>query len=75
MERAKRAFSISAFCERFDVGRTKVYEEIKAGRLRAVKAGKRTLITDGAAADWVEKLPELLPKPDGPQGDQDDAPD
>jgi hypothetical protein len=39
----RRAFSISEFCLRYGVGRTNAYQEIAAGRLRAVKAGRRTL--------------------------------
>jgi hypothetical protein len=31
----QRAMSVQAFCERYDIGRTKAYEEINAGRLKA----------------------------------------
>jgi hypothetical protein len=31
------AMSVQAFCERYDIGRTKAYEEINAGRLKARK--------------------------------------
>jgi excisionase family DNA binding protein len=51
--------SIRAFCETYGVGRTKVYEEIKAGRLKARKAGRRTIIGDEAAEEWWRSLPEL----------------
>ena len=44
--------SIQDFCERYDIGRTKAYEEINAGRLRARKAGRRTIITADDAEDW-----------------------
>ena len=49
---AKAAQSINEFCEDNDIGRTTTYGEIKAGRLRTMKVGKRTLITHEAAADW-----------------------
>lgn len=53
----QRAMSIPEFCMRYDVGRTKAYEEINAGRLRARKVGKRTLISDDDAEDWLKNLP------------------
>jgi excisionase family DNA binding protein len=54
----RRAFSISEFCLRYGVGRTNAYQEIAAGRLRAVKAGRRTLITHDSAEAWLAALPE-----------------
>jgi excisionase family DNA binding protein len=53
----KRAFPINEFCERYSIGRTRAYEEIAAGRLRAVKAGRRTLIPADSAEAWFEELP------------------
>ncbi|HRK97417.1 MAG TPA: helix-turn-helix domain-containing protein [Alphaproteobacteria bacterium] len=38
------------------LGKTKLYEEINRGRLRAVKAGKRTLIPHAAIQDWLQSL-------------------
>jgi excisionase family DNA binding protein len=58
--RAKqRAMSIAAFCQRYDTGRTTAYQEIKSGRLRARKLGKRTLITEDDAEDWLQRLPMI----------------
>jgi hypothetical protein len=62
--RRQRAMSIAAFCERYNTGRTKAYEEIKAGRLRARKCGKRTIIGDDDAEDWFGNLP-LVPADPG----------
>ena len=53
------AMSVQAFCERYDIGRTKAYEEINAGRLKARKAGRRTIITADDAEDWLSRLPGL----------------
>ena len=50
-------FANSAFDT--NIGRTKAYQEIAAGRLRAVKVGRRTLITHDAAEAWLAALPEL----------------
>ena len=51
-----RAFGITEFCRRYGIGRTKVYEEIKFGRLIAVKAGHRTLIKEDDAERWLASL-------------------
>ena len=63
-----RAFSINEFCRRYGIGRTNAYEEIAAGRLRAVKVGRRTLITLEAAEAWLAALPELQVISDGNGG-------
>jgi hypothetical protein len=52
----RRAMSVQIFCVRFNIGRTKAYEEIKAGRLRARKAGRRTIITTDDADEWLSRL-------------------
>jgi excisionase family DNA binding protein len=50
-------FTIAGFCTAFGIGRSATYEELKAGRLRAVKAGRRTLISLEAAREWAASLP------------------
>ena len=55
----QRAMSIAEFCERYGPGRTKTYEELKSGRLRARKIGKRTIITEDDAEDWLLRLPMI----------------
>jgi hypothetical protein len=59
----KRAFDIAAFCQRYGVGRTRAYEEIRLGRLRIRKCGRKTLITEDDAEDWLGSLPSV---PAGP---------
>ena len=56
---SRRAFPIREFCFRYGIGRTNAYQEIAAGRLRAVKVGRRTLIPHDAAEAWLAALPEL----------------
>jgi hypothetical protein len=51
--------SIDGFCKGYGIGRTKAYEEINAGRLKARKAGRRTIITADDAEDWLSRLPAL----------------
>ena len=55
----QRAMSLHDFCERYDIGRTKAYEEINSGRLKARKAGRRTIITADDAEEWLSRLPTL----------------
>jgi excisionase family DNA binding protein len=57
-----RALSIDEFCSRYGVGRTTAYQEIAARRLRAVKVGRRTLITRDAAEAWLASLPSVPPR-------------
>jgi excisionase family DNA binding protein len=52
----KRAYSISEFCEVYELGRTKTYQEIKTGRLRAVKVGSKTIIRTDDAEEWLASL-------------------
>jgi hypothetical protein len=54
------AHSLSDFCERYGVGRTKAYDEIKAGRLKARKNGRSTIISDDDAKAWLANLPRLV---------------
>jgi excisionase family DNA binding protein len=49
--------SIEQFYRRYGIGRTKTYEEIRDGRLRAHKVGKRTIIIEDDAEDWLGRLP------------------
>jgi excisionase family DNA binding protein len=55
----KRAFTLSDFCTRYGIGRTKAYDEIASGRLRAVKVGRRTLVTESDAETWLVALPKI----------------
>ena len=55
----RRAFTVEAFGETYGVGRTTTYQEIREGRLKAVKVGNRTLIPADAAEAWLASLPTL----------------
>jgi excisionase family DNA binding protein len=57
--------SVSEFAHRYGIGRSKTYEEIGAGRLRALKVGKRTLITEDDAEEWLRRLPVMGGSRDG----------
>jgi excisionase family DNA binding protein len=53
----QRAMSVAQFCQNYGTGRTTAYQEIKAGRLRARKCGKRTIISEDDAENWLGSLP------------------
>jgi excisionase family DNA binding protein len=53
------ALSIEGFCKLYSLGRTFAYEQIKNGKLRAVKCGHRTLILRRDAEAWALSLPAL----------------
>lgn len=61
------AYSIDEFCECTGIGRSLVYEEIKAGRLIARKARGRTLILPIDGKNYLLSLPTIkaaAPEPD-----------
>jgi excisionase family DNA binding protein len=53
------AFTLKDFCDAYRVCREKAYQQIRAGRLRAVKLGRKTLILRADADAWAASLPEL----------------
>ena len=55
----QQAMSIEEFCDRYRIGRTTAYAEIKEGRLRARKCGRRTIITDDDGDEWLQHLPVI----------------
>lgn len=50
-------FTVNEFCKWANIGRTKLYSEMSAGRLAAKKMGSRTLIPRVEAQKWMEQLP------------------
>jgi excisionase family DNA binding protein len=48
------ALSIAEFGVATGVSRSKLYEEIKAGRLKIAKVGRRTLISGEAGLAWLK---------------------
>lgn len=55
----KRGFSIDAFCRTYGICRSLASVEIREGRLRARKAGRRTIVATEDAEDWFSKLPRV----------------
>ena len=62
LEPGRLAYPINDFAEALGIGRSKIYEEIRDGRLQAKKLGSRTLITAKAASEYLAKLPNLAAK-------------
>lgn len=53
------ALSVKGTANTLNIGQTKVYQEIKEGRLKAVKFGKRTLIPVSSIKEWLNTLPQI----------------
>jgi len=53
------AYPIDDLANAIGIGRSKLYAEIRAGRLKAKKLGTRTIITTPAARDYLDALPDL----------------
>jgi excisionase family DNA binding protein len=58
-ERQRTASTINQVAERHHVCRDTLYKEIRRGRLRAKKLGRRTLIYSDDEDAWVNSLPVL----------------
>lgn len=50
------ALRVSEACASLSISRSKLYEEIAAGRLRVLKSGRRTLVPPAALAAWLRSL-------------------
>ncbi len=55
----KFAYTIEEAIQAGAGGRTKIYEAINAGTLKAKKRGKRTIILAGDLIEYLEALPDF----------------
>jgi hypothetical protein len=60
------AFRINELAKAAGVGRTLLYEEFKAGRLKAHKIGSRTVILVEDANAWIRSRPVATPRSEEP---------
>jgi excisionase family DNA binding protein len=65
------AYAIDDLPQLLGLSRSKLYEEVRDGRLRAVKAGARTLVTRAAVDEFLAQLPRLEPRAAIAAGDMD----
>jgi excisionase family DNA binding protein len=47
---------VQDFCEAFGIGRTKFYALVKAGKIKTIKCGARTLIPANSAQTFQEAM-------------------
>lgn len=52
----KLAYTVQEAMAAIGLGRTRFYKEVKLGRLKTVKAGRRTLVPAAALEDWLRIL-------------------
>ncbi|BCH01247.1 hypothetical protein MesoLj131b_32460 [Mesorhizobium sp. 131-2-5] len=57
MENQKFGLTIDEAVDRSGIGRTKIFEAIKLGKLTARKAGRRTIILSEELSDYLKSLP------------------
>ncbi len=57
IELPREGLSVSEACRVSGIGRTKIYEAISEGRLKARKLGKRTLVLRGDLQAFLDNLP------------------
>lgn len=50
--------TVADFCARYSIGRTSLYREVNAGRLKLRKFGSATRIAREDAERWAAALPE-----------------
>jgi excisionase family DNA binding protein len=53
--------TIPQACARLKVSRSALYAQMRLGQLRAVKVGRRTLITRAEQQRWLSELPSAYP--------------
>lgn len=58
----KLALSINDACKTLGIGRTKLYELIGSGKLKARRIDRRTLILQMDIVDLLESLPQARPE-------------
>ncbi len=59
LNRQKLAYTIPELVHDSGAGRSKIYEEIAAGRLKVRKLGKRTLVLHDDVTSWLQALPTV----------------
>jgi len=50
------SYTVKEASKQTGLGRTRIYEELNSGRLKGVKAGRRTLIPHTSLEEWLKNL-------------------
>jgi excisionase family DNA binding protein len=56
------AYTLDQACEIVGLGKTKLYAEIKAGRLKIKKCGARSIVPRDELQRWLDNLPQSEPQ-------------
>jgi excisionase family DNA binding protein len=59
VEPARAALTVKEAIFAMNICRAKFYNEVKAGRIKIVKAGTKTLIPASEPAKWLERIAAL----------------
>lgn len=59
------AMSIDTFAKWAGIGRTNAFAQIRCGSLKAIRVGRRTLVTMSAAQEWLSSRPFVEPRRSG----------
>jgi excisionase family DNA binding protein len=54
---SKGAFSVNELVCEIGIGKTKIYEEMRNGRIRARKSGRRTIVPASEVERYLRSLP------------------
>jgi hypothetical protein len=52
----KLLITVPDFLRQYAISRTSFYKEVKDGRLRIIKRGRRTVVSNLDASQWLESL-------------------
>ena len=58
----KAAYTVAEFLEAYGLGRTKFYELVHSGAIKARKNGQRTVVLAADAQAWLNSLPAVEPR-------------
>jgi predicted nucleic acid-binding protein len=58
-EQRRRSLEVNEFCNIHRICRDRFYAEVRAGKLRARKVGRKTIVTPEDEDAWVANLPVL----------------
>ena len=62
------AYTIAEACDASRAGRSTLYKAIRAGKLRALKHGRRTIILASDLLHWLESMTPVVPTDNAGKG-------